>query len=181
MGDLIEAISLQVDMEPVGIPGLYRKIREDYFRRIEAIDFAVKHDDGKRVEELHLSSVVLIGVSRTGKTPLSMYLAMRGYKTANVPLIVGVEPPDEIFRVDRRRVVGLTVDPEQLGAIRRRRQLALGRGMKISYADPRHIMEDLEHARQVIRRGRFATIDVSMKPIEEIANEVVALVDSAIS
>jgi regulator of PEP synthase PpsR (kinase-PPPase family) len=107
-----------------------------------------------------------------------MYLAMRGFKAANVPLIVGVEPPDEIFQIDRRRVVCLTADPEQLGAIRRRRQLALGRGLTISYAEPRHIMRDLEHARHITRRGRFATIDVSMKPIEETANEVIAAVSA---
>jgi regulator of PEP synthase PpsR (kinase-PPPase family) len=180
MGPLLDTIASRIDRQPIEIPGRYRQIREDYFRRIEAIDFAVKHDDGKRVDELHLASIVLIGVSRTGKTPLSMFLAMRGYKTANVPLILGVEPPNELFRVDRRRVVSLTVDPEQLVTIRRRRQVALGRGVAASYSDPKQILRDLEHARQITRRGRFASIDVSLKPIEESASDVIASVGSAL-
>jgi regulator of PEP synthase PpsR (kinase-PPPase family) len=180
IGALMDSIASRVGREPLGIPGLYRKTREDYFRRIEAIDFAVKHDDGKRVDELNLASIVLVGVSRTGKTPLSMFLAMRGYKTANVPLILDVEPPEELFRIDRRRVVSLTVDPEQLVTIRRRRQQALGHGVATSYSDPKQILRDLEHARQITQRGRFATIDVSLKPIEESASDVIASVGSVL-
>ena len=108
-----------------------------------------------------------------------MYLAMRGYKTANVPLINEVEPPKELFEIDRRRVVGLILDPERLVAYRRRRQKDLGPGTSISYSDPKQIVRDLEFARRILRRGRFASIDVSMKPIEESANEVVAWVDAA--
>ena len=179
MGPLLDALTAMLGQRPVGLPGRYRKIHEDYFQRVEAIEFAVHHDDGRNHNELHLADIVLIGVSRSGKTPLSMYLAMRGYKTANVPLINGVEPPNELFEIDRRRVVGLTLDPERLVAYRRRRQKDLGSGTSISYSDPKQIVRDLEFARRIVRRGRFASIDVSMKPIEESANEVVAWVDAA--
>ena len=157
MGPLLDALTAMLGQRPVGIPGRYRKIHEDYFQRVEAIEFAVHHDDGRNHNELHLADIVLIGVSRSGKTPLSMYLAMRGYKTANVPLIKGVEPPDELFEIDRRRVVGLTLDPERLVAYRRRRQKDLGSGTSISYSDPKQIVCDLEFARRIVRRGRFAS------------------------
>jgi regulator of PEP synthase PpsR (kinase-PPPase family) len=179
MGPLLDALTAMFGQRPVGLPGRYRKIHEDYFQRVEAIEFSVHHDDGRNHNELHLADIVLIGVSRSGKTPLSMYLAMRGYKTANVPLIKGVEPPNELFEIDRRRVVGLTLDPERLVAYRRRRQKDLGSGTSISYSDPKQIVRDLEFARRIVRRGRFASIDVSMKPIEESANEVVAWVGAA--
>jgi regulator of PEP synthase PpsR (kinase-PPPase family) len=176
MGPLLDVFTAIYGEQPVGLPGLYRKIHEDYFRRVEAIEFSVHHDDGRNCGGLHLADVVLIGVSRSGKTPLSMYLAMRGYKTANVPLIEGVEPPDELFEIDRRRVVGLTLDPDRLAVYRRTREKGLGSGPSISYSDPRRILRDLEFARRIVRRGRFASIDVSKKPIEESADEVVAWV-----
>jgi len=179
MGPVLDALTTMLGQEPVGIPGLYRKVREDYFHRVEAIEFAVHHDDGRNCGELHFADIVLIGVSRSGKTPLSMYIAMHGYKTANVPLINGMEPPDELFKIDRRRVVGLTLDPERLVAYRRRRQQDLGSGASTSYSDPKQIVRDLECARRIVQRGRFASIDVSMKPIEESASEVIALVGDA--
>lgn len=176
MGPVLSAFSRLLDEVPVGRPGLYRKVREDYFRRIEAIEYAVRHDDGRHCDELGEAEVVLAGVSRSGKTPLSMYLAMRGFKTANVPLVKGVEVPPELFGVDRRRVVGLTLEPEPLVALRRRRQQHLGGSGLGGYAEPRQVFQDLEHAREVFKRGRFSTIDVTSKPIEESAAEVVALV-----
>lgn len=176
MGPLLDALSVMLGRRPVGIPGRYRQIREDYFQRVEAIEFAVHHDDGRNCSELHLADIVLIGVSRSGKTPLSMYLAMRGHKTANVPLVNGIEPPAELFAVDRRKVVGLTVDPERLVTYRRRRQQDLGPGASTSYSDPRQILRDLEFARDVVQRGRFASVDVSLKPVEESANEVLTWV-----
>jgi len=148
MGPVIEQLSRLVGKEALGRPGMYRKLREDYFRRVEAIEYAVAHDDGRNTNELELADVVLAGVSRVGKTPLSMYLAMLGWKAANVPLVNGMAPPPQLFEIARRRVVGLTIMPERLQAHRRRRQ--------------------------VFRRGRFTTVDISDKPIEETANEVVA-------
>jgi hypothetical protein len=180
MGPMLEAIATMLGVEPVGVPGRYRRIREDYFQRIEAIEFAVHHDDGRNCGELHQADVVLIGVSRSGKTPLSMYLAMRGYKSANVPLVEGLEPPDQLFTIDRRRVVGLTLDPERLVAYRRQRQQDLGVGASTAYSDPRLIVRDLEFANRIMKRGRFATIDVTVRPVEESAGEVIALISTVV-
>ncbi len=173
MGPSLDILTVLLDREPACQPGLYRKVREDYFRRIEAIEFAVRHDDGSHYEELGRADIVLIGVSRAGKTPLSMYLAMRGFRTANVPLVAGIDPPEELFTVDPGRVVGLTLDPDRLVGLRRRRQQNLGRGAAPVYSDPREVFQDLENARDVCRRGRFAVVDVTLKPIEESASEVV--------
>ena len=176
LGPVLEDLSKLLGRQPVGTPGLYRKLRKDYFRRVEAIEFAVGHDDGRKTGELDAADIVLIGVSRAGKTPLSMYLAMRGYKTANVPLVNGIEPPTELYEIDRRRVVGLTLETERLVAYRRQRQPHLGASASTIYSDPREILSDLEFARRVFRRGRFGVVDVTSKPIEESANEVVALI-----
>ncbi len=176
MGPVLDQVSNLLGRLPAGRPGLYRKVREDYFRRIEAIEYAVRHDDGRHFNELAGAEIVLIGVSRAGKTPLSMYLAMRGFKTANIPLVKGIEAPQELFEVPRGRVVGLTLDPDRLVNFRRKRQNGLGDGAPQSYSDPREVMQDLEFARTVFRRGRFKTVDVTSKPIEESANEVVAAV-----
>jgi regulator of PEP synthase PpsR (kinase-PPPase family) len=176
MGPVLDRLAKLLDRTPLGTPGLYRKLRKDYFRRVEAIEFAVFHDDGRNCHELPLADVVLAGVSRSGKTPLSMYLAMHGFKTANVALVGGIEPPRELFAVDRHRVVGLTLEPDRLVVYRRRRQQDLGVTAPTDYSDPRVVLQDLEHSRQVFRTGRFATVDVTSKPIEESANEVVALV-----
>lgn len=176
MGPVLDQVSNLLAQIPAGRPGLYRKVREDYYRRIEAIEFAVRHDDGHHFNELNTAEIILIGVSRAGKTPLSMYLAMRGFKTANVPLIKGIEAPRELFEVPRGRVVGLTLDPDRLVMFRRKRQTGLGDGAPQAYSDPREVLQDLEFARTVFRKGRFTTVDVTSKPIEESANEVVAVV-----
>ena len=172
LGDMADLVG----QRPLGTPGLYRKVRADYFRRIEAIEFAVAHDDGRNTAELKFADIVLIGVSRAGKTPLSIYLAMRGYRTANVPLVKGIAVPEELFRIEPHRVIGLTLEPERLTVYRRQRQPHLGASASTSYSNPRDVFEDLEYARRVFRRGRFTTVDVTSKPIEESANEVVALV-----
>ncbi len=175
LGPILASITTKIKIEAIGKPGLYRKLREDYFRRIEAIEYAVQHDDGRRFDELEHADIVLTGVSRAGKTPLSMYLGMLGYKTANVPLVKDIEPPDELFEIDRKRVFGLSLDPDRLAVYRRRRQKDLGAGSITDYTDLAEVYRDLEYARQIFRRGRFTIIDVTNKPIEESASEISAL------
>jgi regulator of PEP synthase PpsR (kinase-PPPase family) len=176
MGPVLDALAGLLGEAPLGRPGLYREVREDYFRRIEAIEYAVRHDDGRHCNELGEADIVLTGISRTGKTPLSMYLAMRGYKTANVPLVKGLEAPRELFEVEAGKVVGLMIEPGPLVERRRRRQQHLGGAGLGAYAAPREVFEELEQAREVFQRGRFAVIDATLKPIEESASEVVAVV-----
>jgi len=165
-----------VGRQPLGTPGRYRTLRADYFRRVEAIEYAVAHDDGRNCHQLNLADIVIVGVSRAGKTPLCMFLAMQGYKAANVPLAVEVEPPAELFQIDRRNVIALTLEPERLVEYRRERQHRLGPAAPTRYSELREIARDLEFADDLFRRRRFATIDVTSSPVEETANDVVALI-----
>ena len=173
MGQVLNLLTLRLRKEPLGEPGLYRKLREHDLKRIEAIEFAVDHDDGKRIEELPRAEIVLTGVSRSGKTPLSMFLSTMGWKVANVPLINGIEPPEILFEIDSRRVIGLTIEAGQLAAYRKRRQQHLGTFPGTPYTQPQELVNELEFAQRVFKRGLFARVDVTDKPIEESAREVV--------
>jgi hypothetical protein len=119
------------------------------------------------------AEIVLAGVSRVGKTSISMYLSMQGWKAANVPLVKGIPPPPALFEVDPRRVVGLTVDPAHLGTYRRHRQRSLGLPANTSYTDPAEHVAEMEFSRRTFRQGKFSIVDITDKPIEESAGEVI--------
>src|SRR5438067_8683340 len=155
-------------------PGARPALNSAYFKRMEAIEFAVKFDDGtgRGVED---ADIVLVGVSRTSKTPLSMYLGYLGYKTANVPVVKGIEPPPELFRLDPSKVVGLTIDAERLAEIRTARARNMGAGKK-QYAELLQIYEELDHASAIHRRLGCPVIEVSELSIEETAHRVVRIV-----
>ncbi len=174
MGHLMARLTAVLGRKPLGRPGLYRRLREAYYERIEAIEFTVAHDDGRNTHELHMAEIVLIGVSRAGKTPLSMYLSVLGWKVANVPLVKQIPPPPELFQIDRRRVIGLTIDPGQLVSHRHKRQTRLGMPLGATYTDYETIYEDVENARRICRRGGFTIVDVTDKPIEESADEIIS-------
>jgi regulator of PEP synthase PpsR (kinase-PPPase family) len=157
---------------PKEMPGLLHGVDEEYFRRIEALEFTVKNDDGQEVRYLTQADIVLVGVSRTSKTPLSIYLAHRGWKVANVPLVKGIEPPAELFQVDPGRVAGLLIDPQRLVEMRAARLRNLGQDPKTAYADFEKIEEELKEARAFFRRHGWVVVDVSGKAVEESANEV---------
>jgi regulator of PEP synthase PpsR (kinase-PPPase family) len=177
MGDLLAHLSALLGQEPAGEPGLYRHQREAYFQRVEAIAFAVEHDDGQRIEELPQAEIVVIGPSRVGKTPLSIYLSVLGWRVANLPLVLEVPPPPVLFRVDRRRVVGLTIEPAQLLAHRQHRRRSLGIPLSAPYTDPTQVYEEVEAARRLYRRHNFAIVNATDKPIETSAEEVIALIN----
>jgi regulator of PEP synthase PpsR (kinase-PPPase family) len=176
IGHLLTRLSAVLGQEPLGQPGLYRQLREAYFEREEAIEFAVTHDDGRRPHELDQAEIVLVGVSRSGKTPISMYLAVQGWKVANVPLVSDLDPPHELFAIDPGHVVGLTINPDQLVEHRRWRQRRLGLAGRTAYVDLPTLHEEVEAARQVYRRGGFAVVEITDKPIEESAQEIVTLI-----
>ena len=143
--------------------------------RIEAIEFAVKYDDGVG-SGLDEADVVLVGVSRTSKTPLSIYLGYLGHKAANVPVVKGVEPPKELFEVDGRKIVGLTIDPNRLVEIRRARLRTMGARNR-QYAELMEIYEELEEASKLHRRLGCPVIDISDLSIEETAHRVLRVVE----
>jgi [pyruvate, water dikinase]-phosphate phosphotransferase / [pyruvate, water dikinase] kinase len=155
--------------------GRRNPLDSQYFKRMEAIEFAVKFDDGIG-EGLKQADVVLVGVSRTSKTPLSMYLGYLGIKTANVPIVRGIEPPDELFKIDRTKVVGLTIDASRLAEIRQTRARHM-RMSKRAYAELVEIYEELEQAAAVHRRLGCPVLDISQLSIEETAHRILRLVE----
>lgn len=176
MGALLHHLTHYLGQPALGEPGRYRQLREDDLRRIEAIEFAVEHDDGKRSHELHLAEIVLVGVSRVGKTPISVYLATRGWNVANIPLAPEINPPEALFALDKRKVTGLTISPGQLVHFRRHRERHLGAGTLAAYAVPASLLDELKFAETFFRKNGFAMVDMTDKPIEEAGDEIVALI-----
>jgi regulator of PEP synthase PpsR (kinase-PPPase family) len=173
----LTAITTASGREATMLPGRTAPLDAQYFRRIAAIEFAVKHDDGRGANELNHADVVLVGVSRTSKTPTSMHLGYLGLMSANVPIVRGIDPPPALFSVDSWKVVGLTIEPERLAEIRRRRVRALAAGANARYADLSEIYEELELAESLHRRLGCPVIDVTGLAIEEAAARVAELVD----
>ncbi len=173
LGPLLTSLSSFLASAPGSKPGLLSDLDHHYFKRIDAVGFAVKHDDGLRLQDLPEIDLVLIGVSRTSKTPLSMYLAYnKGFLVANIPLILGHEPPPPLFKIDPRKVVGLTINPELLIKLRQSRLAQLIHQV-INYADPKYIREELKYSHDIFHRNpRWAVIDITGKAIEEMAEEV---------
>ena len=169
LSPLMNAFITRFNKQPHRQPGLMRKLDEEYFRKIEAIEFAVKYDDGRDPRGIKMADIVLIGVSRTSKTPLSMYLAHQRFKVANVPLVPEVAPPDELFQVPRRNCIGLIISPNKLNEIRKERLKALGLASQANYASFERILDELDHAEKVMKRVGCPIIDVSNKAIEETA------------
>jgi [pyruvate, water dikinase]-phosphate phosphotransferase / [pyruvate, water dikinase] kinase len=156
-------------------PGARPPLDDSYFRRIAAIEFAVKNDDGLGGRALDNADVVIVGVSRTSKTPLSIYLGYLGWKATNVPLVKGIDPPAELFEIDANRIVGLTIDASRLAEIRTERVELMGGDRR--YADLNEVYEDLEHAAEIQRRLKCPVIDVSEISIEEIALRIIRTVE----
>jgi regulator of PEP synthase PpsR (kinase-PPPase family) len=176
MGPMLTALESAYNRPPRREPGLVRKLDEDYFRRVEAIEFAVKYDDGRDPRGLLHADVVLIGVSRTSKTPLSMYLAHKRLKVANVPLVPEVEPPEELFRISHKKIIGLTIEASHLNRIRRERLKALGLTSDANYASVERIQHELEYSDRVMKRLGCTVINVSTKAVEETANMILDLI-----
>lgn len=170
IGALLSQIGSYLEADPVNIPSAQMPLSKEYFRRVEAIEFAVKSDDGKEPRNLKKADLVLVGVSRTSKTPLSTYLAGRGLKVANVPLVLGVEPPEELYQLAPYRVIGLTVDVEQLMDIRRQRLQQLGMPEDANYGLREHVKAELEYAHGIFRaHPDWMVVDVTRCAIEETA------------
>jgi len=175
----VEAIAAHIGVAPSGIPrsspSRKGQLTEDYFRRIEAIDFTIKLDDGAQPQNLNRADIVLTGVSRTGKTPLSIYLAQKGYKVANVPIVMGVDLPKPLFEINQDKIFGLTINPVILQAIRKTRAKTLGfDGHTSNYAEMEHVRQELHHANQIFAQNpTWPVIGVTGKAIEETAAVIV--------
>jgi regulator of PEP synthase PpsR (kinase-PPPase family) len=170
MTPVVQSLKKVLRDEPKNEPGLIRKLDEKYFKRVEAIEFAVKYDDGKDPRGLKKADIVLIGVSRTSKTPLSMYLAHKNIKVANVPLVPEVPVSSELFEIPSKKIIGLTTNPIKLNEIRQERLKALGLKHEANYASMKRILEELDYAEKIMKKIGCPIIDVSSKAVEESAN-----------
>jgi regulator of PEP synthase PpsR (kinase-PPPase family) len=175
LGPLISALANHYKLSPQLRPGILHGFSEDYFKRIEAVEFAVRHDDGANLHTLFQADLVLAGVSRTSKTPLSMYLAQRGYRTGNVPIVPGVDPPRELLEIDPRKVIGLVSDASALLEIRRARIRQLRASPYLAYADADAVDEELRRARELYRRQGWRVVDITGKAVEEAAARILEL------
>jgi regulator of PEP synthase PpsR (kinase-PPPase family) len=176
MGPMMDTMARALDRMPKMKPGLLHKLDKNYFRKVEAIEFAVKYDDGKDSRGVLYADVVIIGVSRTSKTPLCMYLAHKGIKAANIPLVPEVTPPEEIF-AHTKKVIGLTIKPEQLNEIRQERLKTLGLRTGSDYASLERILMELEYAEGVMKKAGCPIIDVTNKAVEETASKVLEIIN----
>jgi regulator of PEP synthase PpsR (kinase-PPPase family) len=175
---VLDSIASQLNQKPSSVPGLFRQLDGDYFKRIWAVEYTVRHDDGVLGHDIVEADIILVGVSRTSKTPLSIYLAHKGYKVANIPLVPNVKLPESLQLVDQNKVVGLIIDPDRLAEIRGARLQALGAlnsdgDQSGDYANADKIFEELEWSREVFKQNRrWPVLDVTGKAIEENAVEI---------
>ncbi len=175
LGPLMSAVKDISGEQPQLKAGLIHALDKQYFKRVEAVEFAVKYDDGKNPLGILKADLILAGVSRTSKTPLSMYLANKKLKVANVPMVPEVPPPEELFRVSPQRIIGLIIDPYKLNEIRTERLKTMGLSANANYAAIDRISEELRYAKAIMRKLHCTVIDVSNKAIEETANTVMEI------
>ncbi|MCB6983143.1 kinase/pyrophosphorylase [Peptostreptococcus anaerobius] len=173
LSSVIGQMAEKAGIEPIREPGVIRKMDKSYFDRIEAIEFAVKYDDGKDPRGVLKADVVLVGISRTSKTPLSMYLANKQLKVANVPLVPEVPIPKELMEVETKRIIGLTNSPDTLNRIRMERLKALGLSGAANYAKLERILEELDYSEEIMKTLKCPVINVSNKAIEETAGIII--------
>jgi [pyruvate, water dikinase]-phosphate phosphotransferase / [pyruvate, water dikinase] kinase len=179
MGPLLVTFSNFFESEPNYQPGLLHAVNDQYFNRVAAIEFTLNHDDGRNISSLEEAEVILVGISRTSKTPLSMYLSLEGIKTVNVPIVMGVPLPEKLFHVDQRKIFGLTIDAEALFQIRKNRLSRLGLAKdEGDYADVAKVSEEIEWANSIFSENkRWPVFNVTGKALEETAAEIIKLLN----
>jgi len=176
MGPVISKIEAFLNKKPLEKPGLYRQIHQVNLTQVSAIEFALAQDDGVNPENLPNAEVILVGLSRAGKTPLSMYMSVLGWKVANVPFVPNIPMPDVLDSIDRRRIIALDINPDQLFAHRKMRHESLGVSEVTPYALKKDIKEEIAFARKYFISKGYSMIEVSNKPIETSAEEIIEII-----
>jgi len=172
---IMSAFGNYLDEEGHAQPGLQHTLDDEYYDRIAAMDFALTHDDGQATWNLEEADVVVLGVSRTSKTPTCIYLANRGIKAANIPIVFGHELPEEVFKLDKPFVVGLIRDTRTLVQVRRNRLRMLSESDETTYADPDQVAEEVNYAKRLYAREKWPVIDVTRRSIEETAAAIIQM------
>lgn len=176
LGPLLTSFSNFFEAEPNYTPGLLHAVNDDYFKRVAAIEFTLNHDDGRNIDSLEAADVILVGISRTSKTPLSIYLSLEGVKVVNVPIVKDLELPKKLFEVDQRKIFGLTIDPEELHRIRKNRLTRLGVNENGDYAEFSKVSQEVEWANKLFsEHKRWPVFNVTAKALEETAAEILKM------
>jgi len=177
LGNLILSFSKLLNQKAIHKPSAQHVLDEDYYKRIEAIQFTMSHDDGKKVDDINSADVVLLGVSRTSKTPTSIYLANRGYKTVNVPLVLDQKIPEGLVSNENSCIIGLVADPERLADIRRNR-VAIMKDHKLKeYTDLEAIKNEVENSKILFKKNNWPVIDVTRRSVEETAASILKIIE----
>ncbi len=177
LGPLIQSFNKHLVSRPERKAGILHQVDEDYFKRIEAIEFSLKYDDGSTLHNLQSADIVLIGVSRTSKTPLSIFLSYKGYKVANIPFVKDIKLPTEIFKVDSKKIIALTIDGDVLLKIRKNRLQKIGVHSKSGdYADKLYVYHELEQARGCFEKYRWPVVNVTDRALEETAADILRII-----
>ncbi len=178
LGPLLTSFSNVFETEPDYQPGLLHAVNDKYFEKVAAVEFTLNHDDGRNLKSLDECDIVLVGISRTSKTPLSIFLSMEGLKVVNIPIISGMPLPENLFSIDQRKIFGLTIDPENLREIRQNRLTKLGSSSQGDYANTKKVVEEIEWANQLFEENRrWPIFNVTNKALEETAAEIVKLLN----
>ena len=177
LGNLILSFSKLLNQKAIHKPSAQHVLDEDYYKRIEAIQFTMAHDDGKKVDDINKADVVLLGVSRTSKTPTSIYLANRGYKTVNVPLVLDQKIPKGLTENNKSCIVGLVVDAERLADIRRNRVAIMKDHNIKEYTNLNSIKDELENSKKLFKKNNWPVIDVTRKSVEETAASILKIIE----
>jgi regulator of PEP synthase PpsR (kinase-PPPase family) len=178
IGPLMDQLSSRLRQAPLGKPGRYRQLHQSYFDRVDAINYAMEHDDGKNPDGWKVAEIILIGPSRVGKTPLSLYLSVLGWKVANIPIVPEILPNPELDQVPQERIIGLTIDPTELVRHRKHRMSQLGvpiRG-EVTYIDPVRVFEEVSDFEDFSQYRGIHLIDITNKPIESSAEQVIQII-----
>ena len=178
LGNLISDFSKLLKQEASQKPSGQHVLDEEYYKRIEAVQFTMSHDDGKIISDLDKSDILLVGISRTSKTPTSIYLANRGYRTANVPIIPNKNLPQQLIESSKKTcTIGLVCDPSRLVDVRRNRIESLQEDRPGNYIDEKNIMNELENSKKLFKKYNWPTIDVTRKSVEETAASIIKIFD----
>jgi regulator of PEP synthase PpsR (kinase-PPPase family) len=175
LGSLLSDLSVFLGAPAAGAPGGLHPFDRRYEKRMDALAYTVKHDDGMGLDDLARADIVLVGLSRTSKTPLSIFLAVRGYFVANVPIVYGIEPPEILFRMEQRKIVGLRVDPIRLRQVREQRLGTFRHDARQAYTGAKQVQEEADYADGIFRRASWPVVDLTFKSLEEAAVDVLSL------
>ncbi|MEE2671883.1 MAG: pyruvate, water dikinase regulatory protein [Bdellovibrionota bacterium] len=178
LGPLLSGMANVFETEPDYQPGLLHAVNDRYFAKVSAVEFTLNHDDGRNINSLEECDIVLVGISRTSKTPLSIYLSLEGLKVVNIPIILNMPLPEKLFQIDQRNIFGLTIDPDALREIRQNRLSNLGTNATGDYADSRKVIEEIEWANKHFEENRrWPVFNVTNIALEETASEIIKLIN----